>query len=243
MISIASLGSERPATRVKTTRASQLVAIIRNSILTGELKPGEKVSLDELRDIHQVSLSPLREAISRLVSTGLVEMEDQRGYRIAPVSVENLREVVTLRATLEEQALRESILQADIDWESAVLGSLHRLTRTISHATEPAQPAKLIAAKAELHAALIANCGMPMTIALCRSIFDLNARYEHQFGGDLASNRDIGAAYASIVNAAVSRDAETATAMLRAHIKRSGAALAARVDAAAKEAAQADTPQ
>ncbi len=243
MISISSLGSERPATRVKTTRASQLVAIIRNSILTGELKPGEKVSLDELRDIHQVSLSPLREAISRLVSTGLIEMEDQRGYRIAPVSVENLREVVTLRATLEEQALRESILQADIDWESAVLGSLHRLTRTISHATEPAQPAKLIAAKAELHAALIANCGMPMTIALCRSIFDLNARYEHQFGGDLASNRDIGAAYASIVNAAVSRDTETATAMLRAHIKRSGAALAARLDTAAKKTAPADTAQ
>lgn len=235
MINLSRINSDDRGVRIKSTRASQLVAILRKSILSGELKPGAKVSLDQLRAFHHVSLSPLREAISRLVSTGLVEMEDQRGYQVAPVSVENLKEVITLRGILEEQALRESIRMANLDWESAVMGSLHRLTRAISHAAEPTGQAHLIEAQADLHAALIANCRMPMTIDLCRTIFDLYARYEHQFGFGLAPGPVDDDSYTSIVNAAVSRDADAATAMLRSHIKRAGSILAARVEAAKTE--------
>lgn len=230
-MNLARLNPDNRSTRVKATRASRLVAILRQSILDGELKPGEKVSLAQLRDLHQVSLSPLREAISRLVSTGLVEMEDQRGYRVASVSVENLKEVVILRAMLEEQALRESIRHASLDWESAVMGSLHRLTRATANGPDPSKRAQVIEAQADLHAALIANCRMPMTIDLCRSIFDLYARYEHQFGGATAFDPADSDSYTAIVNAAVSRDVESAAQILRDHIKRTGAALAARVGA------------
>lgn len=230
MINLTRLDPDNRGARVKATRASKLVDILRTSILGGGLRPGEKVSLDQLREFHRVSLSPLREAVSRLVSTGLIEMEDQRGYRVAPVSVENLKEVITLRTMLEVQALRESILHANLDWESAVMGSLHRLTRAISNASDPAKRAQLIEAQADLHAALAANCRMPMTIDLCRSIFDLYARYEHQFGG-AAADQTTGEPYTSIVNAAVSRDVETATMKLRDHIRRTGAALAAQVEA------------
>jgi len=56
------------------------------AILRGDLKPGAKINLDRLRQDFAVSISPLREAVSRLVPDGLVEFEDQRGYRVAPVS-------------------------------------------------------------------------------------------------------------------------------------------------------------
>jgi len=177
----------------------------------------------------------IREAISRLVSIGLVQMEDQRGYRIAPVSVENLREVVALRATLETQALKESILYADLEWESAVLGGLHRLNRAPPDREDSTPNQAWEEAHLNFHSALIANCRMPMLLELCRTLFDLNARYMHIFDRDGFSDRDDGAEHGAIANAAVARDVEKSIALLGAHIERTGNVLAGKVETALNE--------
>ena len=99
-------------------------------ILRGDLPPGSKVHLDQLRERFGVSLSPMREAVSRLVADGIVVFEDQRGYRIAPVSRENLMEISQVRADVESLTLRYAIAAADLDWESEILAALHRVNRT-----------------------------------------------------------------------------------------------------------------
>ncbi len=114
----------------KETISSRISGMLREQILKGELAPGSKVNLDRLREQHDVSISPLREAVSRLVADGLVEFEDQRGYRVVPVSRENLAEVIMLRSELEVMALRQSIAHGDLEWESNVIRALHRLTHT-----------------------------------------------------------------------------------------------------------------
>lgn len=219
------------STRVKVTRASKLAAALRGLILQGELKPGAKVSLDQLRDTYQVSLSPLREAIARLVSVGLVEMEDQRGYRIAPVSMKNLREITTLRATLEAQALSEGIARADLEWESAVLGALHRLNRSSPKSSDPDALKSWREAHRHFHNVLIANCDMPLLIDLCRMIFDLHARYINIFGGQVFDEQSSQENYKIIAEAAVARDADTAVATLVSQINQTGSTLADRVNA------------
>jgi len=202
---------------VTATRATTLVANLRTAILNGTLQPGEKLVLDQLKSRFQVSLSPLREAISRLLSVGLIEQEDQRGYRVAPVSIDNLREVTLLRRTLETQALEQSIKHADLDWESSVLGALHALGRA---STED----DWHAAHRRFHKVLTGGCGLPLLQDLCSTMFDLVQRYHILFPAiDPMSTQG----HAAIANAAVARDTETATYLLGAHIAVSSADLSA----------------
>jgi DNA-binding GntR family transcriptional regulator len=212
----------------KATRSSKLVILVRRSILAGEMPPGEKISLDRLRDRYRVSLSPLREAIARLVPTGLVEIEDQRGFRVAPVSAANLREVALIRAALEPMALSASIGRADLNWESAVMGALHRLTRAQGDLARTGDRTQAIDTERDFHDALIANCAMPMLRDLCLRSFDLNARYTHLFA---APETDLTAACAAIAKAACAGDAAAAARHLATHIEGAAAALAPRVPA------------
>ena len=213
---------------VKTTRASRVAEDLRQSILRGDLAPGEKVNLDRLRAQLGVSLSPLREAISRLTTVGLVLSEDQRGFRIAPVSVGNLAEVTRLRADLESLALGYAVERAEIDWESAVLGALHRLNRVAADAATTGDAWE--AAHAAFHLALIEGCGMPVLIGFCRTLHDLNLRYVRLHGIGPGENRDMAAEHAAIAEAAaVRRDAGAARALLRGHAERTGRDLSARI--------------
>jgi DNA-binding GntR family transcriptional regulator len=226
-------GRARPG---KATRASRVAERLRAAILAGELRPGAKVNLDQMREALGVSLSPLREAIARLVPTGLVEFEDQRGYRIAPLSRENLAEVTRLRADLESLALGYACARAGLDWEGEVLGALHRLGRT---ERDPARPETLEAweaAHSEFHMALIGGCGMPMLIEFCRTLHNLNDRYRRLLLAQHPGDRDFAAEHAAIAEAAVARDGPKAAALLRAHIERTGTRLAERIGAALPEA-------
>ena len=223
--------ADSQSTSVKVTRASKLAASLKRSILLGQMKPGAKVSLDQLRDQFQVSLSPLREAASRLVSSGLIQMQDQRGYRVAPVSVSNFNEVTALRISLEAQAVRASIFNADLDWESAVLGALHRVNR------QTGAPGAMASAERDFHLALIANCRMPILMDSCKMLFDLNLRYDHLFGAGLPAGDTLADERREIANAAIARDTDLAADLLGRHIGRRGATLAQIVAAALSEPA------
>src|SRR3712207_3466174 len=113
----------------KNTIASQLVDRLREAIVSGALSPGPKINLDRARETFDVSLSPLREALARLIADGLVEFEDNRGYRVAPVSLANLAEITQLRAEMESMALRHAMVTGDLNWESDVMRSLHQIGR------------------------------------------------------------------------------------------------------------------
>lgn len=223
-----SRGAIRDGTRArggsgKATRATDLAEALRRAILSGELRPGAKVNLDQLRAAHGVSLSPLREAVARLLPAGLVEFEDQKGYRITPVSRANLAEVTRLRADLEALALGYAIERAGLDWESGVLAQLHRLSRTLHDpvAREPAHAA--------FHRALVEGCEMPLLLDACRTLYDLVDRYRRLFPTNGLEDRDPDAEHAAIARAAVERNAPEATRLLRAHIERTGASLAERL--------------
>jgi DNA-binding GntR family transcriptional regulator len=206
----------------KPTRVSRIAAELGDAIASGRLAPGSKLNLDQLRASIGVSLSPLREAVSRLVAEGLVTAEDQRGYSVAPVSRADLEEVATLSAAFEALALAHAVARAGLDWESGVLAAMHRARR---------EPPGDLAAYDALHATLAAGSGMPMLIQSCDRMRRLLARYRTLAGYD-GSGRDLAAEYAPLVEAAVARNAEIAPILLRQLVARNGAAIAARFDAA-----------
>src|ERR1700709_1553683 len=106
------------------TSSTTLVTRIRASIMRGDLMPGTKLNLDRMRESFGVSLSPLREALCRLESDGLVTVVDRRGYRVTPVSESNLAEIIALRVNLECTALKEAVLHGDVAWEGRIVATL-----------------------------------------------------------------------------------------------------------------------
>ncbi|MEV8469075.1 GntR family transcriptional regulator, partial [Fluviibacterium sp. DFM31] len=91
--------SAAPPAAVSATQGAYQA--IRQMIITGELAPGEKLKIEHLKDRMNTGASPIREALTLLVSDQLVERLDQRGFRAAPVSQENFGEILKLRCALE----------------------------------------------------------------------------------------------------------------------------------------------
>ena len=100
---------------------------IKSDILRSRFPPGHWLRLDELRETYGISISPLREALSRLIATGLVTAEGQRGFRVAEMSSENLIDITKTRIWVEDMALRSAILAGDRRWEAEIIAATHRL--------------------------------------------------------------------------------------------------------------------
>ena len=78
---------------------------LRQAILKGELKPGERLMEIQLAERLGVSRTPIREAIRKLELEGLVLMIPRKGAEVAKISENNLRDVLEVRRTLEELAV------------------------------------------------------------------------------------------------------------------------------------------
>ena len=191
---------------------------LRQMILTGALPGGQKLKIEELRTLLNSGASPVREALSLLTSDLLVERIDQRGFRAAPVGKANFEEILLLRSTLEEMALRASIANGDAAWEEHLVLAHHRMERASGgHMVEFEEAHKLF------HMALIRNAGMPMLGRYCSQLYDLNIRYRYlAAGGPSYGERSIEQEHRMIFEAALDRDVETTARLLREHYSRTG---------------------
>jgi DNA-binding GntR family transcriptional regulator len=211
------------------TKASQLVERLREAILSGALPPGSKINLHRVRREFDVSLSPLREALARLIAFGLVKLEDNRGYSVAPVSLSNLAEITRLRVEFESLALTAAIASGDLRWESEVTRALHLMNRT---ERDPADPKTLEAwehAHRHFHMALLSGCGMPLLLNFCLVLHNLNDRYRRTFLTTQGGDRNVAVEHSEIAQGAVARDRDYACAKLREHIQRTGVNLHTRL--------------
>ncbi len=205
------------------TLASSIATRLRTLIASGEIPPGEKLNLDEMRQQFGVSLSPLREALSRLSAEGfVVVLENQRGYRVAPVSENNLVEVTRLRAEIESFALRESIARGDDRWEGEVVVRLHQLTKLERSAPPGVRVEEWEKAHRAFHQSLLSACRMPLLLNFCTTLHDLGDRYRRLFLEDHPIDRDVADEHRRICDATLERRPDQACALLRDHIERTG---------------------
>jgi DNA-binding GntR family transcriptional regulator len=95
--------------------ADEVTDQLRDVILTGGLQPGEHVGEAETSQRLRVSRGPVREALVRLEQEGLVVSEMHRGARVVDFAREDVAELATLRAALEEVAMSEATRNASDD--------------------------------------------------------------------------------------------------------------------------------
>src|SRR6202011_2729271 len=103
------------------TRTSAIYERLRRDIIQGTLLPGEKLRIEVLRARYDVGGTPLREAMNRLSTEGLVTQSDQGGFRVPAVSADALLQHPRTRCLINEVALRESLARGGRDWEEGVL--------------------------------------------------------------------------------------------------------------------------
>lgn len=203
------------------TLASSLAARLRDAIVKGEFEPGERLRLDLLREHYGVSLSPLREALSRLGSEGFLLIEDQRGYRVPPVSEDDLNNITQLRCHLETHALREAIRKGSLTWESEVTAALHILNRIDRNTSEEIPVWEK--AHRDFHLKLISACDVPLLLQFCATVHDHSDRYRRLFLKHRSGDQRVPLQHKRIAEAAITRNADLACELLREHIERAAA--------------------
>ena len=148
--------------------------------------------------------------------------EEQRGYRVAPVSKLQLAEVIRLRSTLESMALQASIENGDDAWEAEVLAAQHRLRKLEGRRYDAPVAEEWERWHRNFHQALIQACGMPTLLQFCGQLHDMNDRYRRLFLSAHKFDRDVAGEHRSITEAALARNAPKACRLLEAHVQRTG---------------------
>jgi DNA-binding GntR family transcriptional regulator len=202
----------------QSTLSSSAYERIRQDILRGELAPGLKLRIDYVTSRYGIGSSPVREALSRLTADELVERHEQRGFVVAQISIDQLREVIKTRCWLEEVAIREAIRNATEASEDALVVALHHLSRTPKSDTQDPQRInpKWEERHAIFHDALIANCGSTLLFQYCRELRGLADRYRLLAAASVPPRKELDE-HKAIFEAVIDRSAERASALLREH--------------------------
>jgi GntR family transcriptional regulator, carbon starvation induced regulator len=204
------------------TLAHDAFVRIREDIVHGRLQPGEKLKPDMLSGRYKLGFSPIREALSRLTSDGLATTEGQRGFFVAPVSLDELKDVANLRVRFSVMALEDSIRYGDEAWEAGIVARYYHLNKLVE---QMKKDPKAYADEWELrnrafHAALECACKSPWLLHFCEVLYDHSERYRRRFVTYSEVRPEVYKEHEIIMQAALDRDAKLATETLAKHIRR-----------------------
>lgn len=211
------------------TLASSVYGRLRSDILDGKLAPGMKLRVGLVRELYDAGNSPVREALNRLSSDGLVVRLDQRGFTVAPVSAEDLHELTVTRCTLEDNALRASIANRTSEWEDTIVLALHRLVRLPRPSGDDAYriDPEWERAHRAFHTSLLAACGSHRLLRFCEQLSDEAYRYRQLAVEAVAMRPTEDDEHRAIMTAAIDGDADKAVKLLKEHYRTTTKILAA----------------
>lgn len=144
---------------------------LRRAIILGKLNPGAPIGIKETAEQFGVSVTPLREALQRLASTGLVYQSNRRFF-VSKLSRDDLSNLYELRQQLEPQAVEHSVLAADDSW----LASLQRVHAKMEGAVGPNNE-KFEIAHREFHRTLIERAPSAYLRRFVGELLDGSSRY------------------------------------------------------------------
>ena len=194
----------------------RVVDALREAIIAGRLKPGERIRERELVALLGVSRSPLREAIRILETEGLITSLAHRGARVSELSATDLRDMVHVRIMLESFAARLFIERLDDR-------ALRAMQDQVERARAPGYQVDLQAnfdLGLEFHDLLVGGCGNRKVVQLHENLKRHQTRYQHfafaRLGRDMRALDE----HAEMVAALRARDLPAVEHKIRAHLLR-----------------------
>ncbi len=188
---------------------------LRHDIITGVREPGERLRIDRLRQLYGIGASPLREALQRLSTEGLVLAEGNRGFTVAPLDPEEFADLTRARVAIEREGLRLSLLQGDSAWEAEVVSAAYLMSKADKE-TRPGTD-EWEKANTAFHRVMVSACDSVWLLRVRDGLHTLAERYRRASVESSGGARDLGAEHREIADAVLRRDIESACALTAAH--------------------------
>ena len=216
MSTVALWEASRPA-----TAAQQVLESLRHGLVSGMLRPGQRVTQEDVAVRMGVSVAPVREALRVLEQEGQLVYRPRRGYFVTELRIEDLEEIYELRRVLEERLARLAL--PELDDES--LARVRAAAEDCEVAGESADVARELAANRQFHFGLLECADQPHTMRVIRLLWDSTEAYRAIYYNSAAERRRAAKAHRRILAAVAARDADRLVAELDAHRDRALAVL------------------
>lgn len=187
---------------------------LRQAILIGELKPGERLMEIHLADRLGVSRTPIREAIHKLEREGLVTIVPRRGAEVAQITEKSMNDVLEVRRALDALCVE---LACDRITEEG-LENLRAACDNFEQCVKTKDSKKIAQADVALHDIIVQATGNQRLIQLVNNLSEQMYRYRFEYIKDSSQHKTLIEEHRIIYQSIVQKDKETAAEAARTHI-------------------------
>jgi DNA-binding GntR family transcriptional regulator len=173
-----------------------------------------------LQGQYGVGASTIREALTRLAGEFLVTQEEQRGFRVAPISLEDFSDLISARKIVEVEAVRLSVKAGDDAWEARLVSAFHSLSKL-----SEARPKDRLQFEneyeyrnREFHNALISACKSHWLNRMYSILFQQAERYRRFSIRTSKFIANVNDDHRQIFDAALAKDVERSCRLVASHI-------------------------
>lgn len=187
---------------------------LRKAILTGKLKPGERLMEVHLADRLGVSRTPIREAIRKLELEGLVIMIPRRGAEVARITEKSLRDVLEVRRALD-------ILSVELACERITREDIQRLfeaCRAFEQADKGKDASVIAKADVAFHDIIVEAAGNQRLRQLVNNLSEQMYRYRFVYIREESRHDNLVKEHREIYSSIAGKDKERACAAAKLHI-------------------------
>lgn len=209
-------GSPGPA-----TAPQHVLESLRRGLVSGALRPGQRVNQEDVALRLGLSVAPVREALRVLEQEGQVVYRPRRGYFVTELRMEDLEEIYELRGMLEERAARRALPALDEE----KVARIRDAAQECEVAGESGDVARELAANRRFHFALLECLDQPHTMRMIRLLWDCTEAYRATYYNSRAERLRAAKAHERILAAVAAHDADRLVAELDAHRDRALAVL------------------
>jgi DNA-binding GntR family transcriptional regulator len=198
------------------TAGQHTLDALRTAIVSGQLRPGDRIRQDEVAESFGVSIAPLREALAVLEKEGQVTYLPRRGYFVAELHISDLQEIYELRAILEERAVRSSLPQ----FEEDAIERIRLAARECAAAATAGDVTAELQANRRFHLGLLESADHPHTLRVIRQLWDSTEAYRALYYNSPDERGITLDAHTRILAALDRGDADALVAELHSHRQR-----------------------
>ena len=198
---------------------------LRQAILTGELKPGERLMEIHLANKLGVSRTPIREAIRKLELEGLVTMIPRRGAEVAQITEKSMNDVLEVRRAMDALCA-ELACERITDEETQ---QLHQACVAFEAAVKTRDVKKIAQADVELHDIIVQATGNQRLVQLINNLSEQMYRYRFEYIKDASQHQRLIEEHRVIYESILKKDRETASQAARVHIDNQKKAIIAQI--------------
>lgn len=211
----------KPSSTGDSSAGQDVLSRLRTDIVSTVFEPETRLKFADMTKRYDVGIGTLREALSQLVSEGFVTLETGKGFKVAPVSAEELIEITEHFISLEKRAVRNAIENGDEDWEANIVAVHHRLSliESLPWAERMERHSDWVQRHRDFHESIVAACTGRWLFKLRSIMFDQLDRYRFV---TKRAPQGIGETkfeeHRKIMVATLARDADLAEQLIEQHI-------------------------